>query len=84
MSLPCAGEGRPYHPIGHNSLAVPVRGTRSYPAPRRTVSVENMTEIRITEDPDQATAVIRAQVPMAGLADFAGAEAAGRPFPAQQ
>ncbi|MFF2607258.1 hypothetical protein ACLRGH_13710 [Arthrobacter koreensis] len=43
-----------------------------------------MTEIRITEDPDQATAVIRAQVPMAGLADFAGAEAAGRPFPAQQ
>ena len=29
-----------------------------------------MTEIQITEHPEQATAAIRGQVPMAGLADF--------------
>ena len=29
-----------------------------------------MTEIQIAEHPDEAAAVIRAQVPMAGLADF--------------
>lgn len=40
------------------------------PAMRGTVSVENMTDIQITEHPGQATAVIREQVPMAELANF--------------
>ena len=41
-----------------------------YPARRVAVSVDTMTDLQITEHPEQATAAVRGQVPVAELAAF--------------